>query len=339
MPNQARRGVIALPGTTGRARTSQLVEDAREVFRQQAAAISRLAERVDASYARAVEILDDTAGHVVIFGVGKSGLIGQKIASTLASTGSASFFVHATEAYHGDLGMVTQRDTAVLISCSGETEEVVRLMPHLRRLGIPTVALVGNTDSSLARSVDVALDVSVDREACPNNLAPTNSTLATLAMGDALAVSLMRRRDFRAADFARFHPGGSLGRQLVTRVAEAMRVTNLPTVSPSDTVAESLITITEGRLGLVLVMTGERLVGLITDGDLRRAMQRYPNLLTMHVSEIMTLNPVTIDENTLLGDAHRRMQQMKLKALVVVNEHGKVAGVVEVFDETTSDSR
>jgi arabinose-5-phosphate isomerase len=173
----------------------------------------------------------------------------------------------------------------------------------------------------------------VDREACPHNLAPTNSAMATLGMGDALAIALMRRRGFTSDDFARYHPGGTLGRRLLTRVRDVMRYTKLPIVAPNDTVGESLMTITEGRLGLVLVMSGERLVGLVTDGDLRRAMQRCENLLTLPVSEIMTRNPVTIDEDTLLTDAHQRMQGMKLKALVVLGKDGRVSGVIEVFDQ------
>jgi arabinose-5-phosphate isomerase len=198
---------------------------------------------------------------------------------------------------------------------------------------IPTIALVGRPDSSLATSVDVALDVSVDREACPNNLAPTNSTLATLAMGDALAVCLIRMRGFGPSDFARFHPGGSLGRRLLGQVKDAMRTHDLPCVTPRQTVGESLMTMTEGRLGLVLVKSGERLVGLVTDGDLRRAMQRHEDLLSLPVSEIMTLNPVTIREDTPLASAHERMKKMELKALVAVNSRGRVTGVIEVFDE------
>jgi arabinose-5-phosphate isomerase len=331
MPNQVSPKVIRLARRRA-TRTSFVVEQARNVFRDQARAIEALADRVDTNFAEAVEIILTTVSKVVVLGVGKSGLIGRKIAATLSSTGTPSFFVQAGEAYHGDLGMISQGDTVLLISQSGETDEVIRLMPHLRRLGVPMIGLTGKLDSTLASGVDVALDVSVEREACPNNLAPTNSTLAALAMGDALAVSLIHRRSFGPSEFAQFHPGGSLGRQLLT-VKEAMRAAELPIVSPGDTVGHSLMTISEGRLGLVLVMSGDKLVGLITDGDLRRAMQQYPDLLTMPVSSIMTDNPVTIPESTLLVDAHRRMQQMKLKAFVVTDEAGKVSGVVEVFEE------
>ena len=315
-----------------RIQSSLVVAEAKHVFAHQARAIEALADRVDQSYVEAVEMLLTTVGKVVILGVGKSGLIGRKIAATFASTGTPSFFVQAGEAYHGDLGMISQGDTVMLISQSGETDEVIRLMPHLRRLGVPMIGLTGKLESTLAAGVDVALDVSVDREACPNNLAPTNSTLAALAMGDALAVSLIGRREFGPSEFAQFHPGGSLGQQLLT-VKEAMRSEDLPTVSPSDNMGDSLMTMSQGRLGLVLVIKDERLVGLITDGDLRRGMQNYSDMLTRPVSDIMTDNPVTIPESTLLVDAHRRMQQMKLKAFVVVDREHKVSGVVEVFEE------
>jgi len=313
-------------------RSKMIVEEAKQVFRDQAKAVEALADRLDTGYVEAIELLLTTVGKVVVLGMGKSGHIGRKMAATFASTGTPSFFVQAGEAYHGDLGMIAQGDTVILISQSGETEEVIRLMPHLRRLGVPMIALTGCLFSSLGLGVDVALDVAVEREVCPNNLAPTSSTLAALAMGDSLAVSLMKRRSFQAAEFGKFHPGGSLGRQLLT-VKEAMRVDDLPMVSSDDTVGHSLMTISEGRLGLVLVMKSDKLIGLITDGDLRRAMQQYPNLLTMPVSDIMTTNPVTIPESTRLVDAHHRMQQMKLKAFVVVDREGKVSGVVEVFEE------
>lgn len=313
-------------------RRANAVDEARRVLTHQAAMLSELAERVDDRFADAVDAILSTRGHVVVAGVGKSGQIGRKIASTLASTGTPALYVNAAEAHHGDLGMITERDTAILISHSGETAEVVELIPHLKALGIPIIGIVGQMKSTLARSADVVLDVSVEREVCPNNLAPTSSALATLAIGDALAVALMRERGFTPRDFARVHPGGSLGRRLLVRVRDVMRRARLPVVAPTATVGESLITMTEGRLGLVLVMQGDRLVGLITDGDLRRAMHRYPDILSVRVSEIMTLNPVTIDEDVLLEDAHQRMQSLKLKALVALDAEGKVSGVVEVFD-------
>lgn len=313
-----------------------IVEDARRVLAQQAAAIGDVAARLDERFAQAADLLLSTLGHVVIFGIGKSGIIGHKIASTMASTGTPAIFISAAEARHGDLGMVTPRDTAIVISYSGETEEVIQILPHLRALEVPIIAMVGVKTSTLATYADIVLDVGVESEACPHNLAPTNSALTTLAVGDALAVALMRARNFQVADFAKNHPGGSLGRQLATnlraKVRDAMRDRDLPMVAPTDTIGTSLLTMTAGRLGMAVVTSGDRLVGLVTDGDLRRAMQRHPDILTRKISEIMTTNPATIDEDSPLADAHARMLTMKLKALVVVGRHGKVTGVIEVFD-------
>ena len=334
---EANRTLVVLPARADSPEESlsndDIIEDARAVFERQATAVAALADKIGDSYPKVVSTILATPGHVVLFAMGKSGLVARKLAATFASTGTPSFFVHPAEAQHGDLGKVTERDTAILISCSGETREVLELIPHLRRIGIPIIAMTGNPISKLALEADLHLDVGVDREACPHNLAPTNSTLATMAMGDALAVSLIQMRDFGPNDFARFHPGGSLGRRLTTRVRDAMRSTDLPIVGPKATVGESLVKITEGRLGLALVMSGERLIGLVTDGDLRRAMQRHSDLLNMPVSRIMTDNPVTIDEDCMLEVARQRMQQLKLKALVAVNARGRVTGIVEVFDD------
>ena len=327
-------GLVAVDARSG-AKLDSVVAEARSLFQEQAAAVAALGERLDENFGLAVQALLRTVGRVVVLGVGKSGLIGRKLASTLASTGTPSFFVSAAEAHHGDLGMITPNDTAILISFSGETDEVVGLLPHLRRIGVTMVALVGSLDSTLARTADIALDVSVDREVCPNNLAPTNSTLASLAMGDALAVSLARQRSFGAADFARLHPGGSLGRQLYGRkrlVRDVMRQNDLPMVEPGAPVSEAIDVMSRGGMGLVLVVDGKRLVGLVTDGDLRRGMQRYDDLMIMAVREIMTRNPVTVRETTPLYKAQQRMVQMKLKALVVTDSAGRVAGVTEVFD-------
>lgn len=314
------------------ARESREVEETRAVLGHQARMITEMAKRVDESFVHAVDALQACEGHVVVIGVGKSGIIGKKIASTLASTGTPAIFVSAAEAHHGDLGMITARDIALLISHSGKTKEVLDLVPHLRRIQVPMIALVGNRCSPLSRQTDIALDCAVEREACPSNLAPTSSSLAALAMGDALAVSLMRRRNFGPRDFASLHPGGRLGSKLHQRVRDVMRRMDLPVVAPTDPVAESLLTITHGRLGMVLVMTGDRLLGVVTDGDLRRCMQRHGKLHGLAVSEIMTRNPVTIDADTLLSDAHELMQAEKITALVVVDGDGNLAGVVQVFD-------
>ncbi|MFT3928180.1 MAG: KpsF/GutQ family sugar-phosphate isomerase [Myxococcales bacterium] len=309
----------------------RVAEEARETFLQQAEAIAAMAQRVDRSFGRAVSLLYATPGHVITMGMGKSGHVARKIAATLASTGTPSFFVHPAEAFHGDLGMVTDRDTVLVFSYSGETEEVLRLLPHLKRAGVSVVALVGCTESTLARAAHVALDVSVEREVCPNNLAPTNSTLAALAMGDALSVALMRAKQFGAEDFARFHPGGALGKRLLTRVCDVMHRGSLPLVRLDTTVRESLFTITRGRLGLALVIKGKSLQGIVTDGDLRRSMQKHEDVLDLPVQAVMSPNPVCISEHALLSEAEELMRQRKLKALVVVDGAGRPVGIVEIF--------
>ena len=316
-----------------RSNVERTLDEARNVFKRQAAAVADLATRLDRSFHQAVEMLLHTRGRIVVSGMGKSGNIGKKLSSTFASTGAPSFFLHPAEALHGDLVMVTRGDTILAISYGGETEEVVRLIPYLRELEVPIIALVGDLDSTVARHADLALDVSVEREVCPNNLAPTSSTLAALAMGDALAVCLMRKRNFRSQDFARFHPGGSLGRRLLTRVRDVMHEGPLPIVAPDDTVGDSLLTITEGRLGLALVMQGHRLVGIVTDGDLRRALQEHDDLLATPMHAIMNPDPKVIDEDAMLTDAEERMQVHKIKALVVQTKFGRVAGVLEIFQD------
>lgn len=305
---------------------------ARRVFEMQAQVLDAMAERLDASFSRAVQMLMATPGKVIVSGMGKSGHIGRKIAATLASTGTPSFFVHPGEALHGDLGMITAEDTVVLISNGGETEEVTRLLPALKRMEVPVVAMVGKPESTLATAADVVLDISVEQEACPHNLAPTNSTLATMAMGDALAVALMNERDFRPVDFARVHPGGSLGRRLLTRVRDVMRDEHLPVVSPDQTVGESLFVITRGRLGLALVIENERLVGIVTDGDLRRAMQKYEHVLEVPISRVMNLEPVTVSADAMLVEAEELMRLKKIKALVAVDGDEKVVGLLEIYD-------
>ncbi|MBN2524936.1 MAG: KpsF/GutQ family sugar-phosphate isomerase [Deltaproteobacteria bacterium] len=299
----------------------------------QALAIASLSDKVNGEFTRAVKIVLNTSGHLIVCGIGKSGLVGQKMAATFASTGTPSFFVHPAEAYHGDLGMITEEDTILLISNSGETEEIIRLIPYLKQLGVPIIALVGRQDSHLAAQADVCIDISVDREVCPNNLAPTNSTLATLAMGDALAVSLIKERNFQANDFARLHPGGTLGRKLLTEVKDVMHTGSLPVVAPEQSVQDSLLPMTQGRLGLVLVMNNEELLGIVTDGDLRRALQKHKDLSQIAVSSVMTSTPKTICENARLNDAEDIMKQNKIKALVVLNNEGKVSGILEIFDD------
>jgi arabinose-5-phosphate isomerase len=270
-------------------------------------------------------------GRVVVCGMGKSGLIGRKIAATLSSTGTPAFFLHASEALHGDLGMVTTEDTVVMISNSGETAEVIHLLVPLRDMCVPVIAMTGNGRSTLARKADVFLDISVEREACPLNLAPTTSTLVTLALGDAMAMALSQLRGFEAGDFARCHPGGSLGRRLSTLVSDIMRTDNLPFVRPSDPMKHLVMTMTEGRCGTALVMENEELVGVITDGDLRRAFQKSEDCLSMTAAEIMTRAPLVIREDARLSDAEELMSTKRIKVLVAVDPAGKVRGVVEMY--------
>lgn len=305
-----------------------LARDARQCLRDQAEAIGAVAARLeDGSFGSAVRLLHDIEGHVVVTGIGKSGLVGQKIAATLASTGSPSFFLHAAEAFHGDLGMITSRDAVLLISYSGETDEVVRLLPHLQARGVPTVALVGNTESSLAQGADVPLDVAVEREVCPNNLAPTSSTLAAMAMGDALAVSIMKMRGFDSHDFARLHPGGSVGRRLLGRVRDAMVAGPLPAVGPDATSSDCVFAMARTRLPLVLVMQGDDLIGTVTERELQHAMEQDAGL-HMPVATVMNPLPPTVGRDLPLREAQARMRQEGLDALVVVDAEEQVCGLM-----------
>lgn len=305
--------------------------EAKAGFETQMAALSEVASRLDDEFEAALEILLECAGRVVVSGIGKSGLIGRKLASTLASTGTPSVFLHPAEAHHGDLGMVREEDVVLFVCYSGETPEVTSLLPYFLEQGIPIVAIVGHRSSTLARASEAVLDVSVEREACPHNLAPTTSALVSLAMGDALAVALMRARGFDAQDFGRLHPGGSLGKKL-RLVSDTMHRDNLPFVPPTLTVGESLFKISEGRCGLAIVVDeAGQLAGIVTDGDLRRALTSKEKLLDTPISEIMTRKPVTIREDATLSEAEARMQRLRLKALIVLNSEDRVSGVIEVF--------
>jgi arabinose-5-phosphate isomerase len=309
-----------------------IVEQAKVLFEQHATAISRVGARLDQSFVRAVEIILACSGRLVVCGMGKSGHVARKMAATFASTGTPSFFLHAGEASHGDLGMVMPKDVVVLVSHSGETEEVLRLVPYFRASDIAIIAIVGNLPAPLAQLADVVLDVSIEREACPLELVPTTSAIATLAMGDALASSLIRARNFQLDDFVRLHPGGAVIQRLVTRVRDVMQKDHLPFVTPDHTVSECLMRMTEGRCGLGIVLGEQgKLEGLVTDGDVRRALQRHPGLLDLPVRDMMTKNPVTIEEDATLREAEERMTRLRLKALVVLGDHGRVSGVIEIF--------
>ncbi len=310
---------------------SVLLSDAKQLLRRQAAALGDTAERLGMGFPVAVTTILARPGRVVVCGMGKSGLIGRKIAATLSSTGTPAFFLHASEALHGDLGMVTSDDTVLMISHSGETDEVLRLLPPLREMGVPVIGMAGNENSTLARRANVVLDISVESEACPLNLAPTTSTLITLALGDALAVALSQMRGFQEGDFARCHPGGTLGKRLCTRVEDVMRTENLPFVHPEEPMKDVVMAMTKGRCGTAIVMEDEQLLGVITDGDLRRAFQKYDDCIGRRARDVMTCSPVVIRHDATLGDAEELMRTHRIKVLLAVNQWGKVQGVVEIY--------
>jgi arabinose-5-phosphate isomerase len=309
-------------------------EIARRVLDVEAEAILALRERLDAAFDRAVELLLACAGRVVVTGMGKSGLVGQKISATFASTGTPSLYLHPVEAIHGDLGRIVKGDAVLAISHSGETDEILALVPSLKRLATPLVALTGDPGSSLAGAADVHLDVSVSREACPLGLAPTASTTAALAMGDAIAMTLIERRGFTVDDFAVLHPGGRLGRKLL-RVEDAMHEgARAPRVPESASMREVLFEMTRKRLGMTTVVDGEdRLRGVISDGDLRRQMEAHGNgVFDRTAGDCMTRDPVTIPGRALATEALNLMEGRRITSLVVVDEAGRVRGVVHLHD-------
>ncbi|MEN8174703.1 MAG: KpsF/GutQ family sugar-phosphate isomerase [Pseudomonadota bacterium] len=309
-----------------------LIGIGRRTVRSQAQAVAQLENQLDGDFAQAVKLVFSARGHTIISGMGKSGHIGAKIAATLASTGTPSFFVHPAEAFHGDLGMITPDDVLVLISYSGETEETIKLIPSLKEFGVKIIAIVGEADSTLGRNADVTLTIAVEREVCPNNLAPTNSTLTTLALGDALAVTLMEERDFQSTDFARFHPGGSLGKRLLTRVRDVMHRPPLPVAAPGTPMLEVVTVMNEGRLGIAVIAEDGRVVGIITDGDLRRAIARGTQFLTSPCDEIMTRDPVAVSEDEMFADAEQLMMRRKINSLLVQDGEGRLSGVLQIYD-------
>lgn len=302
---------------------------AKEVFDLESNAILGLKSFVGEEFNAAVAKILSLKGRLVISGMGKSGHIGAKIAATLASTGTPSFFMHPAEALHGDLGMLTCEDALLAISNSGESEEILRLIPSIKMRKIPLIAMSGKANSTLAKESDYFLNVSVAQEACPLQLAPTSSTTATLAMGDAIAIALMRARDFKSEDFALFHPGGSLGRKLLTRVKDVMIKENLPLVTPHTSFKELIAEMTSKKLGMCLVVENNKLLGIITDGDLRRALSAEKfNALAY---QIMTKNPKTITSDTMATEAESLMLEYKIKELVVQDKECLV-GIVQLYE-------
>jgi arabinose-5-phosphate isomerase len=305
------------------------------VLKTEADAIAAMAERLDDSFTKACDLILSCKGRIVVTGMGKSGHIGNKIAATLASTGTPAFFMHSGEASHGDLGMITSDDLVIALSNSGETSEITLLLPLLKRLGIPLLALTGKPASTLARSADIHLDVSVNREACPLGLAPTSSTTATLAMGDALAVAVLEARGFTEEDFALSHPGGNLGRRLLLRVSDIMHTGDaIPMVKDSATLKETLLEMTAKGLGMAGVVDtdGRRLVGIYTDGDLRRTFDRMPNIETALVRDFMTADCITIDAARIASEALKIMHDRKINALMVVDDDLAVQGALNMHD-------
>ena len=315
---------------------NEILLEAKNALSIEIEAMTQLSNNLGKSFIEAVRLIIRCSGRVIVIGMGKSGLVGRKISSTLASTGTPSFFIHPAEGLHGDLGILMQNDVVILIPSSGETEEITNIIPPLKKMGNSIIGMTGKMNSTLARYSDVVLDISVKKEACPLNVAPTASTTVTMALGDALAVVLLKMRGFNKEDFARLHPGGSLGKKLFLKVDEVMHFGHShPVISVNSKVKDAILTITEKGLGAVNVIDeNSRLIGIITDGDLRRGIEKYPDLLDKNVEEIMTRTPVTILQGKLAMEAFRLMEDRpsQLMVLPVVNETHEPVGMVRIHD-------
>ncbi|EJE0955701.1 SIS domain-containing protein [Campylobacter jejuni] len=307
------------------------LEIAKEVFEKEAQAILDLATNLDENFNQAVNLMLNTKGRCIVSGMGKSGHIGAKIAATLASTGTPSFFIHPGEALHGDLGMLTSEDVLIAISNSGETEEILKIIPAIKKREIPLIVMCGKKNSTLVKQGDIFLNIAVEKEACPLQLAPMSSTTATLVMGDALAAALMKVRNFKPDDFALFHPGGSLGRKLLTKVKDLMVSSNLPIVHPDTEFNDLVDVMTSGKLGLCVVLENEKLVGIITDGDLRRALKASDKpRFDFKAKEIMSINPKVVDADAMASEAEGIMLKHKIKEIIVEKEE-KVVGIIQLY--------
>ncbi|ADG91816.1 KpsF/GutQ family protein [Arcobacter nitrofigilis DSM 7299] len=308
-------------------------EIAKEVLLTEAKELERASRDNSFDMNAAVELVYNTKGKLIVTGVGKSGLVGTKIAATLASTGTSSFFLHPTEAMHGDLGMIGKDDTVLAISYSGESEELIQILPHLKRFDIPMIAMAKNPNSTLAKYADIFFDINVTKEACPLDTAPTSSTTLTMAMGDALAVCLMKKRNFQKSDFASFHPGGSLGKKLFIKVSDLLRTEELPIVSRGTLLKDAIVRMSEGRLGNVIITDDNEVIGLLSDGDLRRALMDDNFSLECKVEEIATMNPKVLNNKDLLAsDALKIIEDYKIQLLVVVDDSNKLVGVLHIHD-------
>jgi arabinose-5-phosphate isomerase len=308
---------------------------AKRVLLIEAEAIRALAERIGPEFEKAIKILKACKAKVVVIGLGKSGLVGQKISATFASTGTPSFFLHPAEGLHGDLGMLSKGDVVLALSNSGETEELLKLLPYFRRLDLPLIVMTGRIDSTLAKAAAAVLDVSVKEEACPYNLVPTASTTAMLAMGDALALALLEEKGFKPEDFALLHPAGALGKKLLLKVSDLMRTgEQMPAVSPDAPMKEVILSMSSKMLGHTAVVEKGNVVGVISDGDLRRAMERFPNLIQLKAKDIMTKNPKSIGPNALAAEALARMEKHAITALLVTEDPDskRLVGIIHLHD-------
>lgn len=306
---------------------------ARDTLHKEAEALTHMATELDEQFIGAVDRILACTGKVILTGMGKSGLIGRKIAATLASTGTPSFYLHPGEAFHGDLGMISSEDVVLALSHSGETDEVLKIVPFIHSNGNVLISITSNPESTLAKNSDLHLNACVKEEACILHLAPTTSTTAQLAMGDALAIALMKARDFTAMDFARLHPGGSLGRRLLMTVGNVMRKNDLPIVAPNCGATEMIHRMTRGGLGLIVIVDEGNIVGIVTDGDLRRAMESLQaKFFDINVMDIATRSPKSINKNAKLIDAEKMMTQHKVNSLLVTDDDGELCGVIQIYD-------
>ena len=307
---------------------------AQEVLQIEANELIRASNNINDEIGNAVKVISKSTGKLIVTGVGKSGLVGAKIAATLASTGTSSFFLHPTEAMHGDLGMISSGDVVLAISYSGESAELIQILPHLKRFNIPLIAMANNIDSTLASYSDIFLDISISKEACPLDTAPTSSTTLTMAIGDALAVCLMKNANFTKHDFASFHPGGSLGKKLFVKVDDLMQKNNLPVVKEGTTLKEAVVVMSEGRLGNAIIENNnDEVIGLLSDGDLRRYMMSDNFCLSTKVEDIATLNPKYVDDKSLLAsDALKIIEDNKIQVLLILNKDKTLYGVLHIHN-------
>lgn len=310
-----------------------VLDVARKAIHTEALALKHLEASLGEAFVRAVEIILASKGKVIVTGMGKSGHVGCKIAATLASTGTPSFFLHPAEAFHGDLGMISKDDVVLALSYSGETDEVLKLVPFVHDNGNRLIAMTGNAESSLSKNADVHLDVAVKQEACILQLAPTSSTTAQIALGDALAVALMKAREFTSVDFARLHPGGSLGRRLLMKVGNVMRREDLPVVGPDCSALDMIHTVSRGGLGLIVICDEGKILGIVTDGDIRRAMEsRQAEFFNIKAMDIATKRPKSISPDEKLIAAEKLMTRHKVNSLLVVDDSEKLVGIIQIYD-------